>query len=302
MAHNQSPPHRIGYIGMGIMGSAMVANLIKAGYDLTVWNRTPAKCEPMRQLGAKVAASPREMAQAGPNVICVNVKDTPDVQAVLFGEEGVMAGAKPGLIVIDHSTISPEATRDMAGRLAERGVTLLDAPVSGGDSGARAGTLSIMVGGPVETFEHCRPIFQAVGKAITHVGDSGGGQTCKACNQVAVACNLMGVVEAMALAQSSGLDPRKMIEVVAAGAGGSWQLSNLGPKIAAGDYAPGFMVDLVLKDLAIVTQAAKDKGLPLEGVEVARHYFQHVADMGGGRQGTQAMARVMPVLTPPDDK
>ncbi len=295
-AANPSSPLRLGYIGMGIMGSAMAANLIKAGFGVTVWNRTPQKCQPLRELGAKVADSPRAMAQAGPDVICINVKDTPDVEDVILGEVGILAGAKPGLIVIDHSTISPVATRNLAKRMADQDVTLLDAPVSGGDSGARAGTLSIMVGGPAQALERCLPILQAVGKAITHVGDVGSGQTCKACNQVAVACNLMGVVEAMTLAQSSGLDPRKMIQVVAAGAGGSWQLQNLGPKIAAGDFAPGFMIDLMLKDLAIVAQSAREQHVELQGVSVAQRYFETVARLGSGREGTQAMAKAQPSL------
>ena len=239
----------IGYIGLGIMGAPMAANLQKAGYELLVWNRTRAKMDPLVQQGAQACDSPKEMAQREPDVIFLNVKDTPDVEAVLFGDEGVAAGAHEGLIVVDNSTISPVATEDFARRLAEKGVTLVDAPVSGGDTGAKAGTLSIMVGGPDEAVARVRPLLDVLGSKVTHLGAAGMGQACKACNQVAVVCNLMGACEAMALAKKLGLDQDKMIETVGGGAGGSWQLSNVGPKIAAGDHAPGFMVDLVLKDL-----------------------------------------------------
>lgn len=273
------------------MGRAMAANLLKAGFDVTVWNRTsdPARLRPLVEAGAKVASSPADLAVRRPQVICVNVTDTPDVEAVLFGEAGVIAAASPGLIVIDHSTIDPAATQRFAARLAERGVTLLDAPVSGGDSGARAATLSIMVGGPAEVVERCRQVLEAVGKAITHVGDSGMGQACKACNQAAVVCTLLGTCEAIALARKLGLDPGKMLQVVSAGAGGSWQLANLGPKIIAGDFDPGFMIDLVLKDLGIVTKAGDAAGLSLEGVRAAMRRFEQVRDDGGGRLGTQAL-------------
>ncbi len=283
----------IGYIGLGIMGRAMTANLIKAGFDVTVWNRSPEKCDAFVKLGAKVADSPAAMAAAGPDVICVNVTDTPDVKAVLFGEQGVAHGAKDGLIVIDHSTISAVATKDFASRLARQGVTLLDAPVSGGDVGAQAGTLSIMIGGKAEAVQRAMPVFEAVGKNIVHLGESGTGQTCKACNQITVVCNLMGVCEALLLARECGLDAHKMIEVLGSGAGGSWQLSNLGPKILAGDFAPGFAVNMVLKDLGILQDVARRLGIDLEATELAQGKFKTVAKQGGGKLGTQAMAKVV---------
>jgi len=289
----QAPPkiEHVGYIGLGIMGAPMAANLIKAGFQLTVWNRSPDKCEPLRKQGAAVADSPKALAEARPQVICLNVTDTPDVEAVLFGDDGVAAGAAQGLIVIDHSTISPTATQDLAKRLAERGVTLLDAPVSGGDTGAQQGTLSIMVGGPSGAFEACMPLLRAVGQAITHVGESGMGQACKACNQIAVANALMGVCEALRLAEKLGLAPEKMIEVVSAGAGGSWQLANLGPKIAADDFAPGFMVEYVIKDLAIVRDTAEQLGLSLDATAMIEQRFRAISDAGAGREGTQALAK-----------
>lgn len=285
----------VGYIGLGIMGAPMAANLIDAGYALTVWNRTASKAEPLRAKGAAVADSPAAVAADGPEVIFLNLTDTPDVEAVLFEENGVMAGAKPGLTVVDHSTISPIVTREFADRLAASGVTLLDAPVSGGDVGAQNGTLSIMVGGSAEAFERVRPLLEVVGKRITHLGPAGSGQVCKACNQVAVAVTLLGACEAMSLAARSGLDVDKMIDVVSGGAGGSWQLANLGPKIAACDHAPGFMIDLVLKDLAIVADTARDLKLPLNGAALAESYFRSVtaSDVDGGRLGTQAMIRTL---------
>jgi len=283
---------KVGYIGMGIMGSAMAANLIKAGFDVSVWNRTPGKCDPLAEVGATVCDSPKAMAQTGPDAICINVSDTPDVEQVLFGEQGIDAGAQSGLFIIDNSTISPDATKKFSVRLADKGVTFIDAPVSGGDVGARNGTLSIMVGAPDEqAFKKCLALFGAMGKNITHVGATGMGQVCKACNQIAVSCNLLGVCEALALASRSGLDLERMIEVVSGGAAGSWQLANLGPKIAAGDLDPGFMIDLVLKDLAIVANAAERLELPLTGTSLAESYFRAVADEGGGKLGTQAMCK-----------
>lgn len=284
---------RIGYIGMGIMGAPMAANLIKTGFEVTVWNRTPGRCEPLAKLGARIAESPAALAGVA-DVVCVNVTDTPDVEAVLFGDDGVASGAKPGLVVIDHSTINPVAAKDFAARLDKRGVTLLDAPVSGGDIGAKAGTLSIMIGGPADAVKRVMPVLQAVGKNIVHVGDAGAGQACKACNQIAVVCSLMGVCESIALARKCGLDVNKMIEVVGGGAGGSWQLSNLGPKIVNSDFAPGFAVDMVLKDLGILDEVSRSLGVALRGTAIAHENFKRVAEAGGGGLGTQAMAKVYP--------
>lgn len=282
----------VGYIGLGIMGLPMASNLLSAGFDLVVWNRTAEKARSLVEKGAKLAASPAQVA-GQVDVVCLNVTDTPDVEAVLFGEGGVVEADKPGLIVVDHSTISPIATKAFAKRLAKEEMTLVDAPVSGGDTGAKAGTLSVMVGGDAQAVANCMPIFEVVGGKVTHLGEVGTGQACKACNQIAVSCNLMGVCEAMALARRTGLDLGKMIEVVANGAGGSWQLANLGPKIAAGDHQPGFMIDLVLKDLAIVADTAADKNLPLSATSLAEAYFRAVAAGGGGKLGTQAMAQTL---------
>ena len=284
---------QLGYIGMGIMGLPMAQNLMQAGYPLIVCNRTPSKAAPLIKQGAVRADSPADLASRGPAVIFINVTDTPDVEAILFGDSGLASTAKPGTIIVDHSTISPDATRDFAKRLAEQGVDFIDAPVSGGDIGAQQGTLSIMVGGGSAAVHRVMPMLQVVGKKIVYLGEAGLGQACKACNQVAGMVTLLGVCEALALAKQSGLDMDKMIEVVGGGAAGSWQLTNLGPKIAAGDHEPGFMIDLVIKDLAIVLDAAKRLGLPLEATAQAAKRFKQVADQGGGRLGTQAIAKAI---------
>lgn len=284
----------IGYIGTGIMGRAMAINLINAGFNLTVWNRTPANAQEVFDAGATWADTPAQVAAAS-DAVCINVTDTPDVEAVLFGEQGLtsaQADQLQGLIVIDNSTISPQATRDFATRLTEHGINFLDAPVSGGDVGARAGTLSVMVGGSEADFQTCLPIFNAVGKAITHVGPVGAGQATKACNQVLCAVNLVAVCEAMSLAVKEGLDLDKMIAVTSAGAGGSWSLANLGPQIAAGDMEPGFMIDLINKDLNIVSQESTELGLPMIGTKLATELLRSAAANGHGRDGTQALSSI----------
>jgi len=278
------------------MGRPMAANLMKEGYPLVVWNRTSRKCEPLQEQGAEVASSPAAVAASGVEVIFLNVTDTPDVEQVLFGDDGVASAVKPGTIIVDHSTISPDATREFAAKLAKQDVHLVDAPVSGGDIGAQQGTLSIMVGGADDAVAKVMPLLEVVGKRIVHLGGPGLGQACKACNQVAVVTALIGVCESLALAKKAGLDLSKMIEVVGGGAGASWQLNNLGPKIAAGDFDPGFMIDLVIKDLAIVLDSAERANLPLSGTALAADYFKIVADHGGGRLGTQAMAKVLESL------
>ena len=284
---------QLGYIGLGIMGLPMASNLMDAGYPMIVWNRTAAKAKPLAERGAVLANSPADLAAQGPEVIFINVTDTPDVEEVLFGEQGLASTAKPGTIIVDHSTISPDATRDFAERLADQGVAFVDAPVSGGDIGAQQGTLSIMVGGALNAVEDVRPMLEVVGKKIVHLGEAGLGQACKACNQVAGMVTLLGVCEALALAKQSGLEMDKMIQVVGGGAAGSWQLANLGPKIAAGDHDPGFMIDLVIKDLAIVLETAKRAGLPLQGTAHVADLFKQVAADGGGRLGTQAVAKAI---------
>ncbi len=285
---------RIGYIGTGIMGGAMAANLLKAGFEVVVWNRTRSRAASVIEQGAEWAESPAELAKRV-QAVCLNVTDTADVEEVIFGTHGIVEG-NPGdtadFVIIDNSTISPQASRVIAARLGKQNVHFLDAPVTGGDIGARNATLSIMVGGPEEVFERCMPIFKAMGKSITHMGPHGAGQACKACNQVLVAVNLLGVCEALALAMKEGIDPKKMVEVTGAGGGASWQLTNLGPRIINGDMKPGFMVDLINKDLNIVYEEAHALGVPMPAVRLAAEMLRSAALIGHGKDGTQAVSRV----------
>ena len=281
-----------GYVGTGIMGAAMARNLLRGGVSLTVCNRTRAKAEALVPDGAEVVDSPADVVAAGAQVVFVNVPDTPDVEGVLFGDEGLATQPIEGVVVVDHSTICPVATRGFAERLAEHGATLVDAPVSGGDVGARDGTLSIMCGGDRAAYDRVLPLLELVGKRATHLGPAGSGQACKACNQVAVVGALASVCEALALAKASGLDLDQVVEVVSAGAAGSWQLANLGPRIARGDHAPGFMIDLLLKDLRLVDGAAAEHGLPLPVTRLVETLYRAADAAGDGRQGTQALAAV----------
>ena len=279
---------RIGYIGIGIMGRPMAENLLKAGYAVSVFNRTLMKCEPLQGQGAAVCQNAAQVAQQS-DIVFINVTDTPDVEEVLFGGLGVASLAREGLIVVDNSTISPSATQDFAGRLADLGVAYLDAPVSGGDVGARKGTLSIMVGGDKDVFDQCLPFFEVLGSRVTHVGPVGMGQTCKACNQLFCALHMLACCEGVDLARKAGLDPAVMVDVVSSGAGGSWALSNLGPKIVADDMAPGFMIDLLCKDLNYTADLGKDHDVPLNGMALAKQLFETAQAKGLGQLGTQGL-------------
>lgn len=281
---------RLGFIGMGIMGKPMALNLLKAGFSVSVYNRTREKTADIAAKGAPVYDSPRDLAEHV-DLIFTNVTDTPDVREVIFGDKGVIHGARPGHVVIDHSTISPAETRQIAQALAEKGVSFLDAPVSGGDVGAQKGTLSIMVGGDPVVFESCLLCLKAMGTTVTLCGEVGMGQMTKLCNQIMCAVNMVAVCECVALAKESGLDVKTMLEVVTQGAGGSWALSNLGPKIAEGDLRPGFMVKLIQKDLRLVMEAARSIALPLPGAALAQQLFTAVEAQDGSDLGTQAMIR-----------
>lgn len=279
---------RVGFIGLGIMGAPMAANLLKAGFEVTVWNRSPSRTKPLIDAGAKGVESPAAVAAVS-EVTLSCVTNSADVEEVALGPAGVIHGATPGSVYIDCSTIAPETARKVAEQLGRKQIDMLDAPVSGGDVGAKAGTLAIMVGGPVEVFERCRPIFEAMGKTIVHVGPSGAGQVVKLCNQVAGGLNLLAVAEAINLARRSDVDPAKMLEVVSAGAAGSWMLTNLGPRAVNRDYAPGFMVDLMQKDLRLVLDAAFDTRTPLPGTALVSQLFQSIQAEGRGTDGTQAI-------------
>ena len=287
---------KVGLIGLGIMGIPMARNLMKAGFEVTVYNRTTAKAERRAAEGAKTAKTPREVAGNNPVVITM-VSDTPDVESVILGENGVIESIRPDAVVIDMSTISPRATRGIAQKLAEKKAHMLDAPVSGGEGGAIAGTLSIMVGGEAEIFARCLPILQAMGKNIIHVGDHGMGQTTKLMNQILVAGNLNAVCEALVFAQKQGLDLEKAIDAVKGGAAGSWQLTNLGPKIIKRDFQPGFMVDLLQKDLRLVMEGSELNKIPLPATTLIHQMFTSLEATGGGKYGTQALVTAVEKLS-----
>lgn len=308
----------IACIGLGIMGHPMTMNLLNAGYRVLIHTRTKNRAVDLIERGAVWCDSPQAVIAAGSagsvepplRAIFLNVPDTPDVEAVVHGEHGengLLRGvaalsadaARP--VIVDHSTISPTATVELGQQCAEHGIAWVDAPVSGGDVGAINGTLSIMVGGEEAAVAAVRPMLEVVGGSIVHLGPTGSGQLCKACNQIAVSCSLLGVCEAITLAQRAGLDPQKMIDVVAGGAGGSWQLANLGPRIVADDFAPGFKIDLMLKDLRLVLETAAAHGLTTAGTTAATQHFQSVQaraasatpstePVPGGQLGTQALA------------
>ncbi|GAB4322162.1 MAG: NAD(P)-dependent oxidoreductase [Dehalococcoidia bacterium] len=287
---------RAGFVGLGIMGGPMAANLLRAGFALTVWNRTANKAEPLVTAGATAAGSPAEVARAS-QVVVICVSDSPDVEEVVLGPRGVAEGASPGTIVIDCSTIAPATARKVAAALGERGVQFLDAPVSGGDVGAKAGTLAIMVGGDADAFEQARPVLEAMGKTIVHVGPSGAGQVVKLCNQVAGALNLLAMAEAIALCRRSGVDPARMLEVVSKGAAGSWMIENLGPRAIAGDFAPGFTVELMQKDLRLIAEAAAETQTALPGSVLVQQLLRGLEARGRGKDGTQAIVDAVRALT-----
>jgi len=286
---------KVGFIGLGIMGMPMARNLLKAGFEVVAYNRTKSKAEALAEEGAKKVGSPRELARECPVVITM-VSDTPDVKEVVLGENGVIEGIKPDAVVIDMSTISPLVTRDIAARLKEKGVHMLDAPVSGGEQGAINGTLSIMVGGDAEVFERCKPIFEAMGKNIVHVGSNGIGQTVKLMNQVLVAGNLNAVAEALVFGQKAGVDLDKAINAIKGGAAGSWQLENLGPRIIKRDFRPGFMIDLIQKDLNLVMETNAALKMPLLVTSLVHQMYYSLQFSGEGRSGTQALVKVMESL------
>ena len=286
---------KIGFIGLGGMGKPMATNLIKKGYSLTVWNRTRYKMDDLLEMGAQGAESPKEVAQKS-DIVITMVADSPDVEEVILGPNGVKDGVSEGMIVIDMSTISPQVTRQIAEVLSEVGVKMLDAPVSGGDIGAKQGTLSIMVGGQKDVFEKCLPIFETLGKRITHMGGNGMGQATKLCNQVICGLNIQAVCEGLMLGAKSGLDLNKLLEVVTAGAAGSWMLSNLGPKMLKNDFEPGFKIIHQQKDLRLALSAASDLGLPLPGTALVQQMLRAVEVEGMEEKGTQAAVMAMEKL------
>jgi len=283
---------RIGYIGLGTMGGAMAENLIKAGYPLTVYNRTVSKAERFVALGAQLAESPAEVARRS-EVVFVNVSDTPDVLEVVLGANGAIEGAHPGMILVDHSTIKPSASREIYKRLQEVEVSALDAPVSGGDIGARNATLTIMVGGELQTLEKVMPILEAVGKKITYVGEAGAGQVAKAANQIMVAAQMVAEAELMLFAQKSGVDVAKVIEAIKSGAAQCWTLDVKSQRLLTGNRTPGFKSSLQAKDLNIVMDTARDYEAVLPGTALNTQLFNAMVTTGSGDLDNSAVIQIL---------
>jgi 3-hydroxyisobutyrate dehydrogenase len=286
---------RVGVVGTGIMGAPMARNLLRAGHAVTVHNRTPARVSPLVEAGATAAPSPRAVA-AAVDVVVTCVPDTPDVEAVVAGADGILAGAAPGLLVIDTSTIAPAVARTLAARAVAQGVQFLDAPMSGGEQGAIAGTLSLMVGGEQAAFERAAPVFAAIGKTATYMGAPGQGQMTKLVNQVVGAATLAAVAEGVALGARAGLDPEALVRAIAGGAATSWMWTNLAPRMQRRDFAPGFMVRLQQKDLRLAQDAAAELGAPLPLTTVVQELLGAVEAQGGGALGTQAIVTALEAL------
>lgn len=287
---------KVGFIGLGIMGKPMAINLSKAGHSLVVYNRTRAKADELSSESVEVAESPADVARRS-DVIIVIVTDNDAVRDVVSGTGGIVEGIREGAVVVDMSTIAPAVERDLAEVLGRKSAFLVDAPVSGGDIGAQKGTLAIMAGGEREAFERVRPLFEAMGKTITYCGPVGNGQVTKLCNQILVSVNLLAVSEALAFAERNGLDRKIMIEAIQGGAAGSWQLSNLGPRIVDGDFAPGFMIDLMQKDLRLVLEAADRVKASLPAAALVHQLFNAAQNRDWGKDGTQALARIVALLS-----
>ena len=283
---------RIGFVGLGTMGEAMAGHLAAAGHPLTVWNRSPGRAAALVDAGASLAATPAGLAAAS-DVIVICVSDTPDVESVLFGPDGIAEGGAPGALVIDCSTIAPGATREFATRLAERGVALVDAPVSGGSEGAQKATLTIFVGGSSADFERAQPILSRIGKTITHVGPIGSGQAVKAVNQVILAGAYLGVAEGIVLAIKAGLDVEQVAAALGGGAAQSWVLANRSGRMLANDYPLGFKVALHLKDLRIALGLADELGADLPITQLCAEIEAGIVADGHGEDDVSAVARAI---------
>jgi len=292
---------RIGWIGTGVMGSSMCGHLMSAGYEATVYNRSPSKAKPLVDRGATQAGSPREVAEASDVTFSI-VGFPHDVREVTLGPNGALAGARPDSILVDMTTSEPAMAREIFEAAKAKGVHAVDAPVSGGDIGAREARLSIMVGGEPEVVAALQPLFQAMGKTIVHQGPAGAGQHTKMVNQVLIASNMIGVCEALLYGHKAGLDLDRVMQSVASGAAGSWSLSNLGPRMIAGNFEPGFFVEHFLKDMGIALAEAKRMRLALPGLALAEQLYRAVEAQGHGRDGTHALMLALARLSAIDWK
>ncbi|ORC91075.1 2-hydroxy-3-oxopropionate reductase [Trypanosoma theileri] len=284
---------KVGYIGLGLMGKSMAGNILKAGFPLVVFNRTRSKMDELVTQGARAAVSPADLASQV-DVIFTNVSDSQDVYEVIFGNDGVSAGVRPGSVVVDNSTIKPSVAREIAARLwAEKQVQCLDAPVSGGDIGARNGTLTVMVGGDEATLQRVMPVLRAMGTTITHVGASGAGQVCKAANQIMVAAQMVAMGEMLVFAEKCGVDGQRVISAVKGGAAQCWTLDVKPQRLFAGNREPGFKASLQSKDLGIVMDSAREFGAPLPTTAVNAQLFQSMLQHGEGDKDNSAVVGVL---------
>ena len=286
---------KIGFVGLGTMGRPMALSLLKVGHELRVYDITGEKIRSVVAEGGQAASSSADAARECEVVITV-LTDSPVVREVVLGDNGVLSGCAPGTTIVDMSTISPTVTIEIAGQCKKAGVEFVDAPMSGGESGAIAGTLSIMVGGSPAALETVRPILETVGSKITYMGPSGSGQAAKLCNQVVCGLNILAVCESLALGAASGIDPNTLLEAISGGAAGSWMLSNLAPKMIEGDWAPGFRIALQQKDLRLALESAAEGDLPLAGTALVNQLFRAAEARGCGDEGTQALVKVIKEL------
>lgn len=280
----------IGFVGTGVMGSSMISNLQDAGYTVNIYTRTKQKAETLIENGAIWKDTVANLASAS-DVIITMVGYPQDVEAVYFGPEGIINNAKENSYVIDMTTSSPALAKEIFGEAIKRNIYALDAPVSGGDIGAKNGTLAIMVGGEPEVFEAMLPIFNVMGENIILQGNAGAGQHTKLANQITIASNMIGVCEAILYAKNAGLDPSRMLDSIKTGAAGSWSLSNLGPRMIKGDFAPGFFVKHFIKDMRIAIESAEDMGLSTPGLSLSLKLYEQLAEMGENDSGTQALIK-----------
>ena len=286
---------KVGYIGLGLMGKSMARNILKAGYPVVVHNRSQGAVDELVAEGATPASTPAEVA-AQVDVVFTNLPDTPDVELVVLGENGIIEGAKDGMIFVDNSTIKPGAARAIAAKLAEKGVQSLDAPVSGGDIGARDGTLTIMVGGDADALEKVMPVFQAMGKTITHVGDAGAGQVAKAANQIMVAAQMVAMGELLVFSKKAGVDPQKVVDAIKAGAAQCWSLDVKPPRLFDGNRQPGFKAYMQAKDLNIVMESAREYGIPLPLTAESTQLFNAMLQMDMAELDNSAVVGVIEKL------
>lgn len=282
---------KIGFIGLGVMGKSMAGHLLKAGYSLNIYTRTKIKADSLIEQGATWRESVGSLAENS-DVIITMIGYPKDVEEVYFGQDGILQYAKPGTYVIDMTTSEPSLAQRIYHKAKEREIYSLDAPVSGGDTGAKQATLAIMVGGDPSVFESCLPIFQVIGKNIVYQGSAGAGQHTKMCNQIAIASGMIGVCEAIAYAEKSGLDPANVLKSISTGAAGSWSLSNLAPRMLEEDYSPGFFVKHFLKDMGIAINEAEDMALHTPGLALAHKLYSELTEKGEENSGTQALIKL----------